>query len=127
MMKNFYTTTHQLIVTNSPFSQEQYVPEWNILPAKIVQCKSLDIFFALIYYCIIVCCTSALMPLASFADHNYNNNNNHCALHMLQYLCCCLVLIPTHRGDAWGCPDHPRAYTYTLISPTAPRSVVSCY
>jgi len=51
------------------------VPEWNDLPARIVQCKSVDLLISIcmnILLCIIICCISALMPLVGFADHNYD-------------------------------------------------------
>jgi len=75
--QKFYSTTNQLIVTTEFSFFPRTVPEWNDLPTRIVQCKSLDIFNQYLheyYYCIIICCTSALMPLMGFGDHNYNNN-----------------------------------------------------
>jgi len=51
------------------------VPDWNDLPARIVQCKSLDIFNQYLHEYIIVYCILHISPYA----HNDNYRKNTCS------------------------------------------------
>jgi len=83
---HIYTATHQLIVTNSPFSQEQYQSGM----ISLQELYSVNHLISLISICMnILLYNSAHQPLCPWWTLVINNNNtiNHCALRMLQCLC----------------------------------------
>jgi len=71
IIKNFYTTTHQLISVNSPFSQEQY--QSGII--SLQELYNVNHLTLLISTCMSHNCMLHT-NLVGFTDHNYNNHNN---------------------------------------------------
>ena len=96
MVTNFYIITHQLIVTNSPAFFPRTVPEWNNLPARIVQCNSLDILISSSYlheYMLLNC----MLHISPYAPSRFLLITIHCIIIII-----IILTVPRHCKDSSG-------------------------